>query len=530
MTLDRTNLEERDRDVRNTASTSLRPLLALSWQSLGYGLGIFGRQLINYLTLPLFTNHMPQTEFGLVSFAISIMAFVNTLTNAGLPAATYRFYHEDDNPKIRRRVLGSALWMFGVFALIPALGFLLLADLIAQSFLGDSALAPIIRFAAALLVVDTLVNYGYILLRLQIRPLATSLSNVFIVAAQMSCAWVLVYLYDLGAIGYLAGLLLGEIVGLGVLVFLTRRIVSLKPSREAMGALLRYGLPLLPAALSMWALHLADRALIGSMVGLDQLAVYEIGYKIGNLVSLAIAPFRTAWPPFAFAIMGRPRAQRIYRDILTYLLTLSLLFALGLLAFKSEILSLLAPATYAEALSVVGWIALGQVFHTTQMVLSIGPKISKRTADLAMVNVVSAAISLLLNFILIPRIGVQGSAIAAAVGYGSLAIGSYLVGQRSYPFSLDWARLLKVFLAAAGSYLLISVVDQMSFSGWQAYLGKGGAWFSFIFFSLCLGLITPSQLRRLWCSVTQMLYRRISQLHGAFISDTISMPKETQYE
>lgn len=479
-------------------SNTHKPIISLISQALGYGSGILGRQLVIYISLPFFTNHMPQAEFGLVSFAVAIIAFVNTLTIAGLHAAIFRFYHDSDDPDTKRDVLGSSLLMLTVFAALPASGFLLFARPLAHAFLGDSAYVPVIQLAATLMMVDTLVNYGYILLRIQIRPLATSLSNVWIVVAQMGIALVLVYVYGLGAVGYLAGLLMGETLGLALLIFLTRRMLSLRISRQAMGRLLRYGLPLLPVSLSLWALNLADRVLIGQMAGLDQLAIYEVGYKMGALVTLAIAPFGTAWPPFAFAVMRKPNAQAIYRDVLTYLLFISLLFALGLLAFKSEILRQLAPASYAAALSVVVWIALAQVFQAAYMVLSIGPKISKRTSDLVIMTVLAAAIYLALNVVLIPQMGILGAAIATAVGYGLLSFASYGMGQRSYPFSLDWVRLLKLALAASASYLLISLVDGAGFSGWVYYLGKAGAWLSFLLISLLIGVVTLSQMCNLW--------------------------------
>ena len=242
------------------------------------------------------------------------------------------------------------------------------------------------------------------------------------------------------------------------------------------------------------------------------MAVYEVGYKMGGLVGLAVAPFGAAWPPFAFAAMRGPGAPRIYRDVLTSLFIVSVFIMLGLIAFQLEILRLLAPATYMPALSVVGWVALVQVFQASYLVLSIGPKISKRTSDLALVAVLAATIYLILNIVLIPRIGIQGAAIATLIGYGLLAFGSYFIGQRSYPFPLDWIRLIKLAFAAVGAYGLIAAVSRLGFSGWGYYLGKLGAWFSFPLICLLIGVVTISQLRGLWQSAFHMVQARALQM------------------
>ncbi len=327
----------------------------------------------------------------------------------------------------------------------------------------------------------------------------------------MGSALILVYFYNLGATGYLGGLLLGEVVGLLLLGFLTRSIISLQVSKNSMATLLRYGLPLLPAALSMWALRLADRALIGAYTGLEQLAIYEIGYKMGLLVSLAIAPFSAAWPPFAFSVMRKPNAQNIYRDALTYLVILSLFVALGIMAFKTVILDLLAPTSYGPALKVVGWVIMAQVFAAGYLVLSIGPKISKRTGDLTIVAVIAAVVNLLLNLVWIPRMGIQGAAIATTIGYGLLAVGSYIIGQRSYSFPLDWRRLYKIGLAAGISYLLIIALEQLGISNWIDYIKMGLAWLSFPSLCLLFRVVTITQILTLWGSISESFLSRMSR-------------------
>lgn len=495
-------------------STS-KSLLSLSLQLIGYGFGILGRQVIIYLTLPFFTNKMPQSEFGVVSFTLSVLGFVNVLTTAGLHGAIFRFYHDKDDIQSRRLVLGSSLFLLTILAAFPAVIFLFLARSLAQQLLNDQVYAPVIQLSALLLVIDTLVNYGYVLLRIEARPIATSLTNLLIVASQMGVALIMVYKNNQGAFGYLSGLLIGEVIGLCLLGWLTRRIMAFNISRQSIGELLRYGLPLLPAALSMWALNLADRTVLSQMVGLEQLAIYEVGYKMGALVTLASAPFRAAWPPFAFSVMRKPNAQAIYRDVATYLLVASSFFALGLLAFKTEILGLLAPASYSAAISVVDWVALAQVFLSVQMVLSIGSKISKRTFDLAIVAMLSAIVYIALLIILIPVLGIVGAAIATVAGYGLLAFASYGIGQRSYPFPLDWNRLLKIVLAAGGSYLLIRFVDGSGVSGWTYYLSKIGAWLSFPLIVVLVGVITPLQLRGLWQLVSTMLRVRFQYMDQA---------------
>ncbi len=55
---------------------------------------------------------------------------------------------------------------------------------------------------------------------------------------------------------------------------------------------------------------------------------------------------------------------------------------------------------------------------------------------------------MVLNLLLIPRIGIMGAAWSTVVGYMVLAVGAAIYAARGYPLSLDLARL--GILAAAG--------------------------------------------------------------------------------
>lgn len=470
-------------------------LIALSWQSVAYGLGIFGRQIAMYLALPLFTNHMPQTEFGAVAVTTAFLSFINTLSNAGLPASTFRLYNDSEEPEHQRQTLGSAQVLIAGYALLAGLLMSVAATPLAQWLLDDSNYAPVIHMVAVVLFIESLINYGQIVLRLQVRPFASSMQSLFQIMLQLSVAVVLVRNYNLGIYGYWLGFLAGGLVALLVMLWLVRGALEWHISTRYLQDMLVYGLPLIPATISMWALRLVDRALISSIAGLNEVAVYEIGYKIGAIVLLVLGPFNRAWPPFAFSSMKKQNARQIYQNSLTYVTAGCTFVALGVIAFRTDMVQFMAPPSYAHAVSVVPWVAIAIIAWGMYPILSIGLKIAKRTTYIAAVAISAASVNIIFNLLLIPHIGIRGAAIATLVGYVTLAGGAYAAGQHFYSFPIDWPRLGKLVLAGGLTILAIIQLERFDVTVWDGRILRATVLLIFPLLLMVTNFFTLSQCR-----------------------------------
>jgi O-antigen/teichoic acid export membrane protein len=417
---------------------SLKSLISLTSQSVVYGIGFFGRQLVVYLTLPLITNLVPRGDFGIISIVTSFYTVINTLTNVGLPSATFRYYNDDIDVDKRRKVIGTSQALFFFLALILALLIIFFAGTTSQMLLGDSKYSLVIQIVALLLVIETMNYYGTILLRLHNRPGAVGIHSLVSVIGQMGLAIIFIKFLDWGVIGYWAGFLMGSIIGLILIVWLNRKWIRFDFSATTAKELLAYGIPLIPASFSISFLQLTDRFFLRTHLDLDAVAVYAIGYKVGSLVNLVLAPFRYAWPNFAFSSVTDPDAKKIYRDVITFLILGSLFVSLGTYTFRFELINLLSPESYQDAASVVPWISAAMVLYGLYPVMSLGPKIMKKTAPLAWLSLITTVVNIILLILLVPIFGMTGAAVSVFLSYIFLVTANYVIGRRYYYFPLDW--------------------------------------------------------------------------------------------
>jgi len=211
---------------------------------------------------------------------------------------------------------------------------------------------------------------------------------------------------------------------------------------------------------------MSDRYIVGTLAGLEQVAVYDVGYKIGTIILFLIIPFRMAWIPFAFSVADQPEAPKIYRDVLTYIAAGCSFLILGVVAFRVELIHTIAPVAYSQAVTVVGWVAASQLFLAAYHIFSVGPMYMNKTRSLVWIALVAAGINLLLNFVLIPRIGIVGAAIATFVGYLVLAVLTYNLDNRIMPIFIDWKRLSRLLLSSGLILLITWAVDNLMINPW----------------------------------------------------------------
>jgi O-antigen/teichoic acid export membrane protein len=350
---------------------------------------------------------------------------------------------------------------------------------------------------ACFLIVDTLNTFGTIILRIDVRAFVSSIHSIILIACKAGLALLFVIRYDLGVLGYWLGFLIGECIGLMIMIWLVRKRIVFKFTWNRVWDLLKFGLPLMPAMLSTTILKLANRYMIGFMVGLDQAAIYDVGYKVGSIILLIIMPFRAAWTPFSFSIAKKPEAARIYRDVLTYLIAGCSFLVLGVYAFRYELVRIMAPVSYRSAADVVGWVAVSQLFFIVYLVFSVGPMIKNKTHHLAWIAMCASGLNLFLNFILIPSMGILGAAVATFAGYGLLGVLTYFTARRSFDMQIDWSRMKRLGVAILIVTFMILAAEQLELSIWMEIGMKVFGLVAFPVLLLMTKFVNPTQTKEL---------------------------------
>ncbi len=128
-----------------------------------------------------------------------------------------------------------------------------------------------------------------------------------------------------------------------------RRRVSLRVRFGDLRAMLRFGLPTVPADASVYALQVVDRFYLFRGYSHAAAGDYAVALQLATVVFVAVRGFQYAWPPLAYSIDCDAEASRLYALVTTYyvLATGAVVVAVALLA--RWIVRLLAAPQYFDA-------------------------------------------------------------------------------------------------------------------------------------------------------------------------------------
>jgi O-antigen/teichoic acid export membrane protein len=441
----------------------LQQIKALTKQSLIYGSGHILARSISFLLLPLYTNVFTARDYGVVSLAYAFMGFMAVALHYGLDAALMKWYVPADKEH-RTRYLTTAYASYlittGSFVAIMV-G---LRQLLAPALLGEDYPRYII-YIAGILACDVLWYVPLLVLRSEERPLTYVIFSLLNVAGSLSLNLLLVLKYHMGV----QGVLLSNLIMSGSLVVLTapvlwRRLVPRDLSLKIWQQLMRFGLPFLPAGIFAMMMELADRYILRALTDIATVGIYSAGYKLGMFMLLVVSGFNMGWHPFFLKQEESPETRRLFARVASYLLAaLGFIWILMTIWVPRLVRMDLGSFTFYgpefwSGVGIVPLIALGYLFDAAYLLQLPGVFRLGQSNWIAVTRGTGALSNILLNFILIPYLGVTGAALATCCSFLLMAVFFYFVNRRLYPLPYEWGRLLRIALLMATIYALYQLL------------------------------------------------------------------------
>ncbi|HZU82851.1 MAG TPA: polysaccharide biosynthesis C-terminal domain-containing protein, partial [Polyangiaceae bacterium] len=289
------------------------------------------------------------------------------------------------------------------------------------------------------------------LVRVEQRAVAYVLASVANVVITIGATVGLVVGAHKGPIGVVVGNFTGTLCVYAVLLGYRRFQLGLEFDRTLLRRMQGFGLPLVPAALALWAINFIDRLFLIHIAGKSETGLYALGVRVASAVTFMMIAFQTAWPAFAYSIEDDDEAKRAYAYVLTYVLfaTCWLALALGLLSpWIVHVLS--SSPSFYPASRVVTLLAFSIAAYAGYTVVAIGIGRARRTQFNWVVTGAAAVLNIVLNVLLIPSHGMMGAAIATVAAYAAMFAAMTWNAQRVFPVRYQWRRVASVIGVSAG--------------------------------------------------------------------------------
>lgn len=405
------NKDESHRKVLNTSIWTLLQIIFLQAGAL--------------LTTMCITRLLPTSEYGLLPLINSLVLFSIILLGLGLPGSLGRYLASQDSVTDKKVLLERTLVSMVPWFFIAIVSLIVIFPLLVD-FLGKPQLLELKWFYIAILSFELFrvfiekICHGTQYMHISASFSGWSMLSVFIVTVPF--AWI-----SPTAVTVLSAKIVALVIPM-IRVFLSVRkifdengVVGSSGKIPQVKEVIRYGIPLAAILIADFGFIQADILFLGYFSDISTVSLYAVGvFLLVKLTALSRAIGFGLAPIYA----NKDKADLGETNYFLYGLKYALMVALPLAIFLGvngdSVMVLVFGAQYEGAGETVVILSIYFIMASTLAVINPILDFSGKARARAYASLIGAAINVILNFLLIPRYGAIGAAIATICGYAVL--------------------------------------------------------------------------------------------------------------
>lgn len=422
------------------------------------------------ILLPLIAREYGVTGYGIWSQISITAALLGPLASLRLNEAVVRYLSGiDPGPRRGRVFFSCAIVTWALSAVILLAGGLGVRGLSVGMF-GDPNLGRYVLLLLGVLVSSVSFSLTMAYYRAISRITTNTVLSTIEMFATLAALIVVTGLLH-GALEHalLVMIAIDLVLSVACLLDILRRDGGFGFSGSWVMKLLRYSLPLVPTAALYWVVDSSDRFVIVHFLGLDQAGVYSAAYRVTQIIKILVQPLSFVLLP-AMASLWEQRRESEALGYLSKSLHAYILVAIpavaGLTAIGSPLMVLLAGASEFEvSTSLVALLAVGELFAGIYQLWVYVLYVKERTPILIAFFAASAALNLVGNLLLVPRLGILGAAWATFLAYGLQTALVVFYARRLVAVPFPVSVTMRTCAAGALVYLSVAFLPGTGWTG-----------------------------------------------------------------
>jgi O-antigen/teichoic acid export membrane protein len=449
----------------------------LASDTAAYGVSSILARLINFLFGFLIIKYISQAEFGTFTNFYAYAGFILVLLTHGMETAFFRFVNKEES---KEKAFSTAFYsILSVVLLFVAVGYVF------QQPIADYVKEPTlyVKFFIWMMAFDTLAAIPFASLRKQGKPVAFAVLKVMNIL--LFIVLNILFFMVLPSFGYqlpftkVSSIFIANIIAsIITFLFLLKQFNQLEFSLDAAlyKQMLKYSMPIMLVGFAGMINEVLDRIIMTRLLPYDditnkeQLGIYGFNYKFAMLVAMFLQAYRFAAEPLFFRHAEKSDSKSILASTMKYyticvcIIFLSIVLFLPLIQYVFILYSPKSAAYFVGA-DIIPILLMANIFLGIYFNISTWYKITDKTYIGALIAVVGAVITIVMNVILVPKFGYFGAAWATLACYTTMVILGYITEQKYYPIPYDYKRILfYLFFAVVLFVMLKYVILPMQFS------------------------------------------------------------------
>lgn len=383
-----------------------------------YGLGGIIGKIIPLIMVPIITRLMPGTEYyGISDLSNTIVQFGSALAVLGMYDAMYRMFFEKEDDEFKKDVCSTTIIFTLVMSVLVFSNMILFKGSIAKCFFNNVRYKYVVCLSAIAILLGATKEIISAPTRMQNKRKVFLVTNTIGPIVSYSIA-ILLILKGYYVVALPLAMCFSHFIMEVIFGYLNYSWFSIKRFKfSILKQLLNIAVPLLPNFLIYWLFNSCDKVMITNILGIDVAGVYSVGAKLGHSSQLIYTAFAGGWQYFAFSTMKEKNQVKTNSMIFEYLGIISFVVTVFVCAWSSWIFKILFTEQYWNGYIVAPYLFLAPLLQMLFQVAANQFLVIKKTWSNMLILASGALVNVVLNFMLIPILGIEGAAIATLLGY-----------------------------------------------------------------------------------------------------------------
>ena len=429
-----------------------------------FAIGAFSSKLLTILLTSFYTRVMATGEYGgatLIQNAVNILMPVVTLA---VNSAVLRFTLDKATDK-------KAVFTTGVSTtLIGFVIFFLFSPFVAKISINDFELGKYAILLYVMLLGTSLREVTQQFIRGMGHVKVYAIDGVIATGTTALFTFLYLGVFKLDIYGYILAIFTSDMLSVFFMFVAVKlwRYLDLRHGlkKDLVSSMLKYCIPLIPTIILWWIINVSDQYIVTYFNGVAASGLYTAAYKIPNLIAIFATIFINAWQLSAVDEYDSEGKSEFFTKVFK-VYSGGLIVVGALLITGSRIItSFYLGRDYYDSWYYEPILVIATTFsNLVNFYASI--YMAEKKSVLSMLTAGTGAVAnIILNFILIPKMGPYGAAVATAFSFILVFVIRVFNTKKFVNIKIDYVKFILSFL------LMVTSVCIMQFE-------VGGEWGSF---------------------------------------------------
>ena len=435
-------------------------------------LGMILGRAITYLYIILLAK-LGSTEYGLLNLGFTLISIFSVIAIFGLRKGIVRyiayFKEKKDEPRIKGTILSSLKISLPISLILASLLFFF-PEFISNLLFNKVEMAPILKIFSLVIPFLTLtevftnstVGFQEVKYQVWIRDIIPNIIKLALTYFLISLGYSLMGV----AWAYVIAVIIASLLSF---YFLQKKVFPIYKNnikaKLITKSLFIYSAPLIFAGLLQMIIRWADVLMIGRFRTISEVGIYSVTLPTANLLTIAPTALMALFLPIITGLYSKNKSKDIHKISETtsrWILITNLPIFFFILLYSKEILKIMFGSEYVLGTTALIILIFAYMIRSLAHVHASILNMIKKNKTLFKIIVISSILNIILNYLLIPTLGIEGGAIATAV---ALLVNFILLTLSAYKFEkiqpLKWKFYSKIILVGLFVYILMFILKPL---------------------------------------------------------------------